>query len=83
MSVMAVQEIKRRGISAVDDALEEGPVHLIKSNKAKYVIMYESSYRELMSDLTDARLAASDLDIKAGRFRTGVSADLMRELTAD
>jgi len=81
MSVMAVQEIKRRGISAVDDVLKDGPVHLIKSNKAKYVIMYESSYHELMSDLTDARLAASDSDIKAGRFRSGCSADLMRELT--
>ncbi len=80
MSTMAVQEIKRRGISAVDDALENGPVHLIKSNVAKYVVMAESSYHEMISDLAEARLAASELDIRAGRVSRGSAEVLMHEL---
>lgn len=83
MSVMAVQEIKRRGMTAVDEMLENGPVHLIKNNKAKYVVMHESSYQELMSDLTEAHLEASELDIAAGRIQRGSANKLMRELLED
>ena len=83
MSIVPVQEIKRRGISAVDEALKDGPVHLIKNNRAEYVIMAEADYRELMKDLTEARLAASELDLKAGRVRRGNSDALMREILTD
>jgi hypothetical protein len=31
MKSIAAQDIKRRGISAVDEALKEGPVHVIKN----------------------------------------------------
>ena len=30
MKTISAQEIKRRGISAVDEELKEGPVHVIK-----------------------------------------------------
>jgi PHD/YefM family antitoxin component YafN of YafNO toxin-antitoxin module len=83
MSIVPVQEIKRRGISAVDEALKDGPVHLIKNNRAEYVIMAEKDYRELMKDLTEARLAASELDLKAGRVRRGNAEILMREILTD
>lgn len=83
MSLISVQEIKRRGMSAVDDALLEGPVHLVRSNRAEYVVMSENDYRELMTDLSEARLAASEKDLKAGRVRRGSAAKLMTELLAD
>ena len=83
MSLVSVQEVKRRGMSAVDKALEEGPVHLVRSNRAEYVVMSEQDYRELMTDLAEARLAASERDLKAGRVRRGSAAKLMRELPAD
>ena len=83
MSIVPVQEIKRRGISAVDEALKDGPVHLIKNNRAEYVIMAEADYQELMKDLTEARLAASEQDLKAGRVRRGSADALMREILTD
>jgi PHD/YefM family antitoxin component YafN of YafNO toxin-antitoxin module len=83
MSMISVQEIKRRGMSAVDTALADGPVHLVRSNRAEYVVMSEQDYQALMTDLADARLAASARDLKAGRVRRGNSAELMTELLDD
>ena len=77
MTMIAVQEIKRRGISAVDDALASGPVHLIKSNRAAYVVMSEQDYQNMLTDLAEARLAASEADLKAGRVHRGTAATLM------
>ena len=80
MSTVPVQEIKRRGISAVDKALADGPVHLIKSNRAEYVVMLEADYQQLMDDLTEARLAASEKDWREGRVNRGDAKTLMKVL---
>jgi PHD/YefM family antitoxin component YafN of YafNO toxin-antitoxin module len=83
MNIIPAREVKRRGISAVDEALEEGPVHLVRNNRARYVVMSESDYQELMTDLAEARMAASELDLKAGRVHRGTASDLVREALAD
>ena len=83
MSMIPVQEIKRRGIGAVDEALADGPVHLVKSNRAQYVVMSEDDYRELMNDLAEARLAASDADLRRGRVSRGDAESLMSEILSD
>ncbi|MBC8215547.1 MAG: prevent-host-death protein [Candidatus Marinimicrobia bacterium] len=54
MKTITAQEIKRRGISAVDEKLKIGPVHVIKNNKPKYVVMDEESYTELISEIETA-----------------------------
>ena len=48
MNTLAAQEIKRKGISAVDKVLEDGPVHIIKNNQPQYVVLSEERYRELV-----------------------------------
>ncbi len=50
MKTITAQEIKRRGISAVDEKLKNGPVHIIKNNKLKYVVMDEKIYSELIAE---------------------------------
>jgi PHD/YefM family antitoxin component YafN of YafNO toxin-antitoxin module len=80
MNMVAVQEIKRRGMTALDTLLERGPVQIVKNNKPRYVVMNEAEFDAMMSDLAEARLAASEADLKAGRVRKGTSADLMAEL---
>ncbi len=78
MNTVAAQEIKRKGISAVDEALKEGPVHIIKNNQPQYVILSESRYRELIEAEEDAyvaRIRKSLDDVKAGRVRRYKSAD--------
>ncbi len=83
MSTIPVQEIKRRGMTAVDEALADGPVHLVKSNRAQYVVMSEQDYQELMKDLTEARLAASEADLREGRVRRGDAKKLIKALVSE
>jgi PHD/YefM family antitoxin component YafN of YafNO toxin-antitoxin module len=78
MNTVAAQEIKRRGISAVDEALKEGPVHIIKNNQPQYVVITETRYRELIEAEDEAyiaRVRKSLEDVKAGRVRRFKSAD--------
>ena len=70
MNTLSAQEIKRKGISAVDEVLKEGPVHIIKNNQPQYVVLSEERYRELIEaedEAYNARIRASLEDLKAGR----------------
>jgi PHD/YefM family antitoxin component YafN of YafNO toxin-antitoxin module len=78
MNTVAAQEIKRKGISAVDEALKEGPVHIIRNNQPQYVVITEARYRELIEAEDEAyiaRVRKSLEDVKAGRVRRFKSAD--------
>lgn len=56
-SSIPASEIKRRGISVVDEALKRGPVHVVKHNRPQYVILSEEAYAKL----TRGDRAAADL----------------------
>lgn len=78
MNTIAAQEIKRKGISAVDEALKHGPVHIIKNNQPQYVVISETRYRELIEAEDEAymaRIKKSLEDVKAGRVRRFKAAD--------
>lgn len=84
MNAVPAQEIKRKGISAVDEALQKGPVHVIKNNQPQYVVLSEERYRELVEAEDEAyiaRVRASLEDVKSGRVRRFKSAaDLLKAL---
>ena len=42
-------ELKRRGIAAIEQALQHGPVHLLKRNRSAAVVLSEQHYRQLQS----------------------------------
>ena len=72
MKTISSQEIKRRGISAVDEDLKNGPVHVIKNNKLKYVIMDQEKYSELVSESEasyDKRLIIALDEIEKGEIQ--------------
>ena len=87
MNAIAAQDIKKRGISAVDDALKQGPVHVIKNNQPKYVVLSEERYRDLIAaedEACTARVRASLEDVKAGRVRRFKSvAELLKTIEAE
>lgn len=69
MKTIAAQEIKRRGISAVEELLDEGAVHVIKNNYPQYVVITEERYQEFLKTENDAylmRVKASLADLKEG-----------------
>ena len=83
MNTIPAQEIKRRGIAAVDDLIEKGDVHVIRNNLPQYVVLSEVRYRELIEaqeEAYEARVRASLDDLKAGRVKRGTAEDLLREL---
>ena len=83
MNTIPAQEIKRRGISAVDELLAKGAVHVIRNNQPQYVVLSEERYQDLLEEqeeALEARVRASLEDLKAGRVTRGTAADLIREL---
>jgi len=46
-NTVSVSEIKRRGMSAIEESLRRGPVHIIKRNKMAAVVLSESDYQRL------------------------------------
>jgi hypothetical protein len=41
MNAIPAQEIKRRGIAAVDELIEKGDLHVIRNNQPQYVVLSE------------------------------------------
>lgn len=77
MNTIPAQEIKRRGIAAVDDLIGKGPVHVIRNNQPQYVVMTQQRYEDLLEaedEAFEARLEASLEDLRAGRIRRFSSA---------
>jgi len=87
MNTIPAQEIKRRGIAAVDRLIAQGDVHVIRNNRPEYVVLTEARYQELVAEAEEAyvaRVKASLEDVKAGRVRRFASADeLLKALDLD
>ena len=87
MNAIPAQEIKRRGIAAVDAQIAKGDLHIIRNNQPQYVVLSEQRYQDLIvaeQDAHYARVRASLQDVKGGKvkkFKT--AADLLKALDAD
>lgn len=78
MNTVPAQELKRRGLAALDDLIVNGDVHLIRNNRPEYVVLTEARYQELVAEAEEAyvaRVKASLEDMKAGRVRRFASAE--------
>lgn len=78
MNSIPAQEIKRRGITAVDAMINSAPVHVIKNNVPCYVIMTQERYKTLLEIEETAyleRLRLSLQDVEGGNVYSFKSAD--------
>ena len=84
MNSLPAQEIKRRGLAAVDDVIDNGDVHVIRNNQPQYVILSEARYQELVAEANEAHLSrvkAALQDVKGGKVQRFATADaLLRAL---
>jgi len=87
MNSIPAQELKRRGIAAVDEVIDKGDVHVIRNNRPQYVVLSEARYQELVADAQEAyvaRVRASLEDVKVGRTQKFETAEeLLKALDAD
>ena len=80
MQTLPAQEIKRCGISAVDKALEKGPVAIIKNNIPQYIVLSQQQYETLLEEESQSslmRLKSSLDDVKKGRVKRYKNIDKM------
>ena len=86
MRTIPAREVKRRGIGAVDEIIDEGQVHVIRNDRPMYVIMTEAQYEELIEAKREAELAgireALD-DVSEGRVRQVSARQLIEDSGLD
>ncbi len=83
MNTISAQEVKRRGIAAVDELIAKGDLHVIRNNQPQYVVLSEARYQMLLEaedEAYTARVLASLEDLRAGRVRRGTAAEFLQEL---
>jgi len=72
MNTIPAQDIKRRGLAAVDEVIDRGDVHVIRNNQPQYVVMSEDRYQELIAAEQKAyyaRVTESLKDVDEGRVK--------------
>ena len=79
-AIIPVQEIKRRGMRAVDVALRQGPVTIVRNNRPAYVVLSPDEFELLETELREARVLASLSEHKKGFYKTGSAADVMKDI---
>ncbi|MBA4394478.1 MAG: prevent-host-death protein [Desulfobacca sp.] len=73
MNIIPAQEIKRRGLAAVDELIDKGDLHVIRNNQPQYVVILEERYQELIVAEKEAyysRVRAALSDVKGGKVKT-------------
>lgn len=77
MNSIPAQDIKRRGISALDELLKAGPVHVIKNNRPRYVVLSEEDYARIVQRRDVLELL--DRPSRATRSKKDIDAQLRAE----
>ena len=86
MNTIPAQEIKRRGIAAVDDLIAKGDVHIIRNNQPQYVVLSQERYQELLEAQEEAYRRASARrwrTSRPGRVKRGTAEELISELNLE
>lgn len=83
-TIIPIQEIKRRGLTAVDGGLSKHEaVTVVRNNRPAYVVIKPDDYAELVRIADEARLARSLDDWRSGRFKVTSADELMNEALRD
>lgn len=69
MDAISANDLKTRGVGAIDDALrEQSEAPVTVRGQVKYVVMSREQYQYLRECELEAALAESQADLDAGRF---------------
>lgn len=76
---MPAQEIKRRGMSVMNEKLASGPVWVIANNTPKYVVLFADDFRRMQHEAFVSECMQSDAEYHAGLAKPTTVDDLMKE----
>jgi PHD/YefM family antitoxin component YafN of YafNO toxin-antitoxin module len=83
MNTLPAQELKRRGLAAVDDAIAEGDLHIIRNRRPHYVLLTTDRYQSLLESQDEAyvaRMHASLEDLRTGRVHRFSSTEALLQV---
>jgi PHD/YefM family antitoxin component YafN of YafNO toxin-antitoxin module len=83
LNTLPAQEVKRRGVRAILDRLQSGPVHVLQRDRPAFVALAEEQFQALLDEAEEARLAASLTDLAEGRVRFASASELLAEIKPD
>lgn len=84
MNTITANELKTKGMSAVESCLQENEEAIISvRGQDKYVVMDIEKYSRLREYELEIALLEAKADIEAGRYSTGTVADHMKQVTND
>jgi hypothetical protein len=81
-NTVTIADIKRRGMSAIDDCLRAGPAHIVKRNKPAAVILSQADYQQLLNHKAQSVPGMTAVEwllshkITGQRSRADIDADL-------
>ena len=74
------QEVKRRGMSVMNESLAHGPVWVISNNTPKYVVMFADEFKRMRPEAFVEATQRSVEEYKAGNYLRGSASDLIADL---
>ena len=74
------QEIKRHGMSVMNERLASGPVWVVTNNVPKYVVMFADDFRRMRHEKFVAETLQSVAEYKAGLGKRTTAKELMAEV---
>ncbi len=81
MSPISANDLKTRGVGAIDEALQEQPEAAVTvRGEVRYVVMSKEQYQYLRECELEAALAESRADLDAGRFVKETVAQHLRRI---
>ena len=66
IATMPAQEVKRRGMSALNEQLKDGPVWVIANNVPKYVVLFADDFKRMRHEAFVEGCLKSDAEDCAG-----------------
>ena len=80
LATVPAQTIKRRGISALNQHLKDGPVWIISNNTPKYVVLLADEFRRMRHEAFVEECLQSEAEYRAGLAKRTTPEELMAEI---
>ena len=74
------QEVKRRGMSVMNESLANGPVWVISNNAPKYVVMFADEFKRMRHEAFVNECLRSDAEYRAGLAKRVTPSELMADI---
>lgn len=70
-NILTVAELKRRGMAAIEEGLQHGPIHIMKRNRAAAVVLSEEEYQRLICGCAQPAVGVTAMQWLLAQTTTG------------